>query len=182
MKKVKLLLYCTKAKPYLYKHFKVDYLLSNTYEKLCINNGKIVAECDCDKVKKYSLFSNEVIEPYMWNDIQLKSKLNYIQLFKYTNYKDFYAIYLSNLKIYDKPRELNEYYKDNFLQELNITDTRVYKAPQNMCRVFDEKGNMYILLSIQPQWLCKILNGEKTIEVRKQIVKELKGYIENDSN
>ena len=29
-----------------------------------------------------------------------------------------------------------------------------------------------ILMSIQPQWLAKILNGEKTIEVRKHALKE----------
>ena len=30
-----------------------------------------------------------------------------------------------------------------------------------------------ILISIRPEWLCKILNGEKTIEVRKKVLKEM---------
>ena len=30
-----------------------------------------------------------------------------------------------------------------------------------------------VLISIRPEWLCKILNGEKTVEVRKVILKEM---------
>ena len=46
------------------------------------------------------------------------------------------------------------------------------KAPQNMCNAYDVYKNHYILISIRPEWLCKILNGEKTIEVRKKVLKE----------
>lgn len=31
----------------------------------------------------------------------------------------------------------------------------------------------YILISIHPEWLCKILNGEETIEIRKKVLKEM---------
>lgn len=34
-----------------------------------------------------------------------------------------------------------------------------------------------ILLSIRPEWVTKILNGEKTIEVRKQFPKEYVGWV-----
>ena len=34
-----------------------------------------------------------------------------------------------------------------------------------------------ILLSIKPEWLCKILNGEKTIEVRKKFPKDYAGWV-----
>ena len=51
-----------------------------------------------------------------------------------------------------------------------------------MCRVYDRFGNKYILISIRPEWVCKILNGEKTIEVRKQIIKELKEELENEQD
>ena len=34
-----------------------------------------------------------------------------------------------------------------------------------------------ILLSIRPQWVAKILNGEKTIEVRKQFPKDYVGWV-----
>lgn len=34
-----------------------------------------------------------------------------------------------------------------------------------------------ILLSIKPKWVTKILNGEKTIEVRKRFPKDYKGWV-----
>lgn len=34
-----------------------------------------------------------------------------------------------------------------------------------------------IMLSIRPKWVRKILNGEKTIEVRKKFPKEYKGWV-----
>ena len=34
-----------------------------------------------------------------------------------------------------------------------------------------------ILISIQPQWVAKILNGEKTIEVRKKFPKDYVGWV-----
>lgn len=52
----------------------------------------------------------------------------------------------------------------------------VEKAPQNMMRVYSNIGRydcQYILISVRPEWLCKILNGEKTIEVRKKVLKEM---------
>ena len=35
------------------------------------------------------------------------------------------------------------------------------------------KGERYALISIQSKWLCKILNGEKTIEVRRKVLKRM---------
>ena len=35
------------------------------------------------------------------------------------------------------------------------------------------KKEKYILISIKSEWVCKILNGEKTIEVRKRVLKEM---------
>ena len=34
-----------------------------------------------------------------------------------------------------------------------------------------------ILISIKPKWVAKILNGEKTIEVRKKFPKDYKGWV-----
>ena len=37
--------------------------------------------------------------------------------------------------------------------------------------------NKAILMSIQPKWVAKILNGEKTIEVRKKFPKDYVGWV-----
>jgi hypothetical protein len=53
----------------------------------------------------------------------------------------------------------------------------VERAPQNMQYVYDVNSDnpneKKVLISIRPEWLCKILNGEKTIEVRRKVLKEM---------
>ena len=194
MSKVKLLLYCTKAKPYIGSHTEYNgerkqengyrvYTPHNFYNKPYYN-GKIVAECDCDKVEKWfwngwwnCYAKNNGIDIRNLDDEDFeKSCLNFGYLYDYLFENDGYAIHLSNLKILDKPLAFDKdyIYKDYKGNEL------ITKAPQNMCRVYDRFGNKYILISIRPEWVCKILNGEKTIEIRKQIIKELKEIVEND--
>lgn len=193
MSKVKLLLYCTKAKPYIGSHTEYNgerkqensyrvYTPHNFYNKPYYN-GKIVAECDCEKVEE--IFRNEdcVCDTKSLSGQAFChfSLLNEEQLNKYFGFvseitKVGYALHLSNLKIFDTPLtfEKDYIYKDTYSNIL------MSKAPQNMCRVYDRFGNKYILISIRPEWICKILNGEKTIEVRKQIIKELKEILENE--
>ena len=218
MSKVKLLLYCTKSNTYLYKP--KLYHNANIPQEIqlqdMILNGKIVAECDCEKVEKiscccvpyrnknnlgYELFIDNGVYNVEWNEnnsngdnpkylkddgVVFERSDRYIDsMFKNEDLQKMclspqelldylklgnkgFAIYLSNLNIYDEPKELPEFYKESLLKE------RILKAPQNMCKAYDKNGNKYILVSIKPEWLCKILNGEKTIEVRKQIVNELK--------
>ena len=199
MMKIKLLLYCTKAKPFIYydsddktvwKSHDID--KPNSYHL----NGKIVAECECQKVEeihissekrlgeetKYHIYSSKEDEDlgnyYREDYIEKETCLKCNEISNYLNKGKGYALHLSNLKIFDKPRELNDFFKDIFpkLYE-KWEDHRIKKAPQNMCYCYDEEGNKYILISIRPEWLCKILNGKKTIEIRKQILNCLKELI-----
>lgn len=195
---MKLLLYCTKAKPYLYKHFKGKFFLSNTNEKICALNGLIVAECDfeVEEIKNY----NNSITYYTKNldhvGLLSKSYLGIHKLDDYLKGRNGYAIHIKNLHIFDELMGLSEYnkkieykkcenceehckfyYSKNTMSgETNKGCTRYYriqKAPQNMCYCYDASGNKNIIISIQPEWLVKILNGEKTIEVRKKVLKEM---------
>lgn len=191
---MKLLLYCTKAKPYL-NDWKLAnpnkrYFISNTrlwsidsitqqpyYKDL---NGKVVAECD---------FEVEKITSSNFVDFEKESCIDRVSMLKYLkpnliwNHKFEilldafggltlgYAIHIKNLHIFDKPKELSEYYKYNKYGLPYYLPVR--KAPQNMMSL----SNNDILISIQPQWLCKILNGDKTIEIRKKV---LKGMLKDD--
>lgn len=177
MSKVKLLLYCTKAKPYLtmetdFVSYKKIYLLNKDYG--CIN-GKIVANCDCEKVEEFTTsYRGDMRQTKI---ISKDSCLSLSDLVDYQRENNcLYAIHLSNLNIFGKPLAFDKdyIYKDYKGNEI------ITKAPQNMCRVYDRFGNKYILISIRPEWVCKILNGEKTIEVRKQVIKELKELKGND--
>ena len=92
-----------------------------------------------------------------------------------------YAIHINNLHIFDEPKELSDFYSQEQVDwieesELYRLKNGIAKAPQNMRYAYKynySKNELekYILISIQPQWLCKILNSEKTIEVRKKVLK-----------
>ena len=188
----KLLLYCTNDKNYpvapFYKNDRTEY---RTYDdsKYGVDfdekiNGKIVAECDCNFIEEFTADYRKDIDQLM--RIVKDSCIPLITLADYENKSGnchcLYALHLSNLKAFDKLKELSEYFKDNFLQQLSDKDTRIHNAPQNMMYVYDKYGNRYILLSIHPYWLAKILNGEKTIEVRRKILNELKELVQKNKN
>lgn len=185
----KLLLYCTKAKPYLeFKQIPRTLMeIDNSFEGYRCSwkrteddpdfqiNGKIVAECD---------YEVEVCDTsYHCIDFRTSTRLDGIsrldkscltseQLLNYVKGKNlFYAIYIKNLHIFDEPKELSDYCKYSY-PNFN-KDNVIEKAPQNMCRVLTKNGYSYILISIKPEWLCKILNEEKTIEIRKKVLKEM---------
>lgn len=178
---MKLLLYCTKSKPYLYGQYigqlgcrfawlaKNKNILKSDYKIL---NGKIVAQCDCEKIERIFLnFVPKDLEElnklqsiiYMTNNKELleKSCLSVDQIDDYLNGKIGYALHISNLEEFDVPKKL--------------IDFGVKTAPQNMRKCFDDKGNEYILISVHPEHLVNILKGKKTIEVRKKILKCMGG-------
>lgn len=193
--KIKALLYCTKAKPMLRKFYNycLDKHNDNYYWKkgqvTPYNlNGKIVAECDyeveeivCAKLDyalSYSIdgtgqafYDNSIhYEPFYLGlnisniNLSKRSCLTNKEMYDYLQGEDGKAIHIKNLHIFDEPRELNS---------VRYKNHSVKSAPQNMMKVYDYSGEYYILISIRPQWLCKILKGEKTIEVRKKVLKEM---------
>lgn len=199
---MKLLLYCTKAKPYLYfaQESRTLMKIDNSFEGYKTThknvddylNGKIVAECDFE-VEDLRIVDDDPLGAYWYetktlseNEVLEKSCLTGDELFDYLGEgNEGYAIHINNLHIFDVPKELSNYITKQCQfskcstckygkKEINCAtiDTPITKAPQNMIYAYDNKGNKYIVISIQPQWLCKILNGEKVIEVRKKVLKE----------
>lgn len=78
-------------------------------------NGKVIGEFACDRIDKYNT---------SWLDGEDRllplSCLNDEEIMDYMNgYLDkmFYAWYISDLKIYDEPKELSEFRKAGFLTE-----------------------------------------------------------------
>ena len=175
---MKALLYCTKAKPYLADCRDLDIknkfrLSKNKVLERPILNGKIVAECDfeiedCDTF--YGCMDFRMCDE-KGNSKLKQSCLTKEQLFDYVKGKNFfYAIHIKNLHIFDEPRDLS---KCNYLTLEKGFLRQIKKAPQNMCYALTTRDDKDILISIRPEWLCKILNGEKTIEVRKKVLKEM---------
>ena len=193
----KLLLYCNKAKPYLYDLRNVmgifgGYNVKQTHLDLLLLNGKIVAECDFEVEEidfaSERFYENDIekynIEINKQNELLKRSCLTATQIVCYldkkgkeqTNLKG-YAIHIKNLHIFDKPRELSDFNKIIETTYGEEPDATITRAPQNMMRCCYEKKpkewETGVLISIRPEWLCKILNGEKTIEVRRKVLKEM---------
>lgn len=179
---MKALLYCTKGKPNLWQerdesNSKLNnFLISDIFgKKENFLNGKIVAEVEIDKVEEIILNGDEIKCKYGTRSlfsIEEESCLTFDALDYYLNVdKPYgYALHLTNLKVFDRPLSFD---KDYIYKDYK-TNALITKAPQNMCYCYDRFGNKYVLISIQPQHLCKILNGEKTIEVRRKVLNCLK--------
>jgi len=195
---MKLLLYCTKGKPLFrssgdydddwgFNNFFDEYVCArdyynyhNDYETVDeedLLNGKIIAECDYEVEEiKVKLQTNYYFYDYFTDTLQLDylledGCLSYYDLDIYLRAKCGKAIHIKNLHIFDKPKELSEYY--NRVPMMYGDMRSITSAPQNMRYVEDYFGHKYVLISIRPEWLVKILNGEKTIEVRKRVLKEM---------
>lgn len=115
-------IYVTKGKPYLYRvddddNFeltntlrpKVDMYVKDYNEQ----NGKVIGEFVCDKVypikNQGSRFFVANGELGVTNDIARQSCLDYYDMVGYLGNKDGYGLHISDLKIYDKPKELREF-------------------------------------------------------------------------
>lgn len=77
--------------------------------------GKVIGEFICDKVysikNQGSRFSVADEEQRVTNEIACQSCLDYDDMVSYLGNKDGYGWHISDLKIYDKPKELSEFYR-----------------------------------------------------------------------
>ena len=185
---IKCLIYCTKSKDYHLDceivngkkkwfcwdkkshHYPFKYVkeeLGDDYKETF--NGHIVAQFDCENIIEFDTNGKRLGYAINLKPIIEKSCLSLEEMKKYIGDKKGYAIHISNLEIIDRPYDLYEWF--------NKDEKPLTKSPQNMCYCYHWLGDEYILISIRPEWVEKILNGEKTIEVRKSIVNKLKELI-----
>lgn len=108
-------IYCTKKKPFLGFHTDyVDGTLKKVYTDHLFGsipyfNGKVIGEFICDKVDEYT-FSHYEAEYRVTHVEQNAMCLNQPELIHYGKGKTLYGWHISDLKIYDKPKELSEFY------------------------------------------------------------------------
>ena len=130
-------LYITKGKPYLSSN-SFKYYVAEHYEKYMGNwNGKVVARFWCDKVDEFYDFDDDLCK---------QACLNRGEMLDYLGNKNGYAIHITKLKIFDKPKDISEFMKvsckgcpfENTQTCHNDTDGRYCKltrAPQSWCYV-----------------------------------------------
>ena len=121
-------IYCTKAKPYLYREANPPFELfldsqlykGNGYDDRLFS-GKVIGEFICDKVDKIIPLQHtyynyiglpiaNVTEYGIWNDDLAQMCLKKKEIYSYGKGKILYGLHISDLKIYDKPKKLREFY------------------------------------------------------------------------
>ena len=117
----KVYIYCTQAKPYLYRLDDDDnFELTNNlrpHEDCFVKdynalNGKIVAEFTLNKIDRCGEAVYDANRDLWedWNTLGLNNScVHPYDLEEYSNGYELYAWYIDNLKIYDKPKELSEF-------------------------------------------------------------------------
>lgn len=158
-------IYCTKDKLTLSKYFYLDgwsydAVLNYNYAKQFdmakeTLNGKVIARFWCDKVEEHRPFFHWCIEK--------ETCLTRDDVLDYLDSKDkfvgnpkrqgkVYAIHITNLEIFDKPKELSEFYKVGYgecakpqgnLREKvianynNVLKYQLTRAPQSWCYIYE---------------------------------------------
>lgn len=206
---MKLILCCQNAsnvKPYLKKYwFNGDNGAGYNYEtSFCENegydseqnlNGMVLAECDCivgdihvgcrEKAPSICYLSNRFWTMDYEEDILKRSGYTDKELDKYlsSNPKNKchgYMLKLENLNIFDKPKNINEYYSIEDIGGMLFTH-ELKKAPKRMCYVSINQWDymMYnpddlrVFISLSPEKMADALNGELDILIFKKVLKSL---------
>ncbi len=138
-------IYCTKNRDNeIYKRYKVDDMKS----------GKVIGEFVCDELIQYNYdryFQEYFVAGYIGAYMPLREMcLTQKDLFGYGKGKKLYGWHISNLKIYDQPKELSDFYKPcpteqkgncygcNYLADRDyggICANNLTRPPQSWCYV-----------------------------------------------
>lgn len=124
-----------KTRPKIETPFK-SYIYKTKYEKRLLSGvgilklkvgGAVIGEFVCDMVEEYTFSGYNA--RYRINDVDLaKTSLNHPELIAYGKGKILYGWHISDLKIYDKPKELGEFgnYKTEWVQWYHSDDKVFY--------------------------------------------------------
>ena len=107
--------------------------------------GRVIGEFTCDRIFPINVFDNGSIQNWLFEHME-RSCLTYEKLAGYIgNGETGYGWHISNLRIYDAPRELSEFerpYECNecdakWASECNACheEGKIKRAPQNWCYV-----------------------------------------------
>ena len=171
---MKALIYCTKEKPYLHyrptENCNTHYVLwDKKSEEKKVLNGTICAECEIDEWDRVDYIRDIDFRGYEDGLLELAC-LTDEEIENYGKGKQLYALHLKNVKPVDlRLSDVNSIWAGRY----DLGYPIIEKAPQSYKYVY-YKGKECLLLSVNPKYVEKILNGEKTVEIRKKLPKKLK--------
>ncbi len=110
---------------------------------LCTGRGTVVGEFVCDEIEHFTKAFFDEQEERDTEEIAYfleESCLSYGELCNYVKLDDFYAWHISELKIYDKPKEIEEFYSYSSLENYDFCSGCPYhempitEFPCNECK------------------------------------------------
>ena len=147
-------IYCTLPK---YPH--EDFIATDYPRPQFYGGGKVVGEFTCDRIFPINVFDNGSIQNWLFEHME-RSCLTYEELADYIgNGKTGHGWHISNLKIYDAPKKLREFWRDCL--EYSELSTNCWSC-ENVCGDGDETdcntdGRLY--LRRPPQSWCYVEEG-----------------------
>lgn len=99
-------------------------------------DGKVIGEFVCDKIFKYEPFYDDYSEHYIDDDTLTKACLTHGESLQYGIGMPLYAWHISDLVIYDTPRELEEFKKENrdcVFSDLRFKEANCFKCKHEDC-------------------------------------------------
>ena len=147
-------IYCTKPK---YEH--EDFIDMGTADRFFYGGGKVIGEFVCDEILDYKFadvstdvgvfyYYERYITQKSYDINSLDDCLTDDELLDYGNYKNLYGWHISDLKVYDKPKELSEFKKIN--RECWYADLGLAKRDCPECK------NADCFLTRPPQSWCYV--------------------------
>lgn len=155
----KVYIYCTKDKFLTKSHNNGNIYLSENKYKSALEkagnvtlSGKVIGEYVCDKIEAFSPSR----APYETDSTITKAScLSIVELIKYSNMdKPLYAWHISDLKIYDKPKELSEFYK--LCESEDCDNCKFYGVPYEGQNDAICSTNHKLYLTRPPQSWCYV--------------------------
>jgi predicted transcriptional regulator len=130
-----------KTKPKLETPFKVYIYCTKNKNGIAnckgneILDGKVIGEFVCDYITSFKAMGEVQA---LWNETQ-NTCLSHDEIIKYANGKRLYYLHISNLVIYDKPKDLSEfrYYNASITTKYGfpIRTHEIRRPPQSWCYV-----------------------------------------------
>lgn len=118
--------------------------------KLDVSKGKVIGEFICDRVHEFKVFEDGSVQDWWFGDVN-KSCLKYEEVAEYIGRnKTGYSWHISNLVIYDKPKELSDF--NGVCARAHCSEQ--CKSFKKTCNLFEDGGKKTI--SQPPQSWCYV--------------------------
>jgi len=152
-------IYCTQGKFDLFNNKNSELSTEEYIKSGCKCNGKVIGEFNCKKIDKLihtgwdrSNLHLEIFKPEKNRYKIVESKwlaktlLTYQEVDEYSKGGDLYGWHISDLIIYDEPKELSEFINGKSTPTFNDRGQLVYsglkRPPQSWCYVEEQNGSI----------------------------------------